>query len=104
MGEDRPLGKCRDARRCGLPGAARRLLGFSLTSQRQLWFDGKYGAAVMWSPSYYPIWKERRSIPVDRAMIDRKPAGIDFVAIPCDDTITQPPMHSQDGICVYKLT
>lgn len=79
-------------------------LGFSLTSQRQLWFDGKYGAAVMWSPSYYPIWKERRSIPVDRAMIDRKPAGIDFVAIPCDDTITQPPMHSQDGICVYKLT
>jgi hypothetical protein len=79
-------------------------LGFSLTSQRQLWFDGKYGAAVMWSPSYYPIWKERHAIPFDRSMIDRKPAGMDFLAMPCDDTVTQLPVHREDGICVYKLT
>lgn len=79
-------------------------LGFSLTAQRQLWFDGKYGAAVMWSPSYYPIWKERHSIPVDRSMIDRRLPGMDFLAMPCDDTVTQLPVHREDGICVYKLT
>jgi hypothetical protein len=79
-------------------------LGFSLTSQRQLWFDGKYGAAVMWSPSYHAIWRERRSNQADRSMIERKRPGMDFLAIPCDDTVTQPPVHREDGICVYKLT
>jgi hypothetical protein len=79
-------------------------LGFSLTSQRQLWFDEKYGAAVMWSPSYHAIWRERRSNPADRSMIERKRPGMDFLAIPCDDTVTQLPVHREDGICVYKLT
>lgn len=78
--------------------------GFSLTSQRQLWFDGKYGAAVMWSPSYYPIWKERHLVQIDRSLINRQGIGIDFLAIYCDDTITQPPVHREYGICVYKLT
>lgn len=79
-------------------------LGFSLTSQRQLWFDEKYGAAVMWSPSYHAIWRERRSNPADRSMIERKRPGMDFLAIPCNDTVTQLPVHREDGICVYKLT
>jgi hypothetical protein len=79
-------------------------LGFSLTAERQLWFDGKYGAAVMWSPSYYAIWKERRSVLVDSSPIDLKRAGMDFVAIPCDDALTFVPVHREEDICVYRLT
>lgn len=79
-------------------------LGFSLTSERQLWFDGKYGAAVMWSPSYYPIWKERHSVPLARSLLDRKSVGIDFLAMPCDANLTEVPVHREEGICVYQLT
>jgi hypothetical protein len=81
---------------------------FSLASERQLWFVVKYGAAVMWSPSYFPIWESRHVLPPGRSFLDRlKDAArgrIDYVAIPCDDTVTQLPVHRQDGICVYKLT
>lgn len=33
--------------------------GFGVFSQRSAWVDWKRGAAVMWRPAYYPIWKER---------------------------------------------
>jgi len=79
-------------------------LGFSLTSERRLWFDGKYGAAVMWSPSYYTIWEQRHKILVDRSIIDRKEARIDFLVMPCDDIVADIPVHAEKGICVYKLT
>ncbi len=32
---------------------------FEHTAHRSVWVDTKRGAAVMWSPSYYPIWRQR---------------------------------------------
>lgn len=78
-------------------------LGFSLTSERQLWFDGKFGAAVMWSPSYYVIWKERYLSTVERSFITSRVPGIEFLAMPCDETVMQAAVHREDGICVYRL-
>ena len=35
------------------------IMEFSTFSRRPVWVDRKMGAAVMWAPYYYPIWRDR---------------------------------------------
>ena len=36
--------------------------GFGVWSERSIWVDWKHGAAVMWDPSYYPVYRDRRRL------------------------------------------
>jgi hypothetical protein len=81
---------------------------FSFTSNRKIWFDYKYGAAVMWSPSYYEIWKDRsriknKDVSNSELMASYRERNIDYLANYCDESVSEKPQYQQDGICVYKL-
>ncbi|MDE1187844.1 MAG: hypothetical protein PW844_15385 [Pantoea sp.] len=79
---------------------------FSYASNRRLWFDSKYGAAVMWSPSYHQIWQTRHAAGADlsdfRQSIHESDGQIDYVATECSGQIDKVPEYKEDDICVYK--
>jgi hypothetical protein len=77
---------------------------FIFTSRRQVWVTAKQGAAVMWSPSYYFVWKNRmeqalalRSLPA-RLRFARA-QGIDYVINSCDPA--QHPVAKSGSLCAY---
>jgi hypothetical protein len=81
-------------------------LPFSYASKRRVWIAGKYGAAVMWSPSYHRIWEQRKfaaepaSLP---GIVDRLRGKIDYLADGCEAALPDPVAFEDDGICVYTL-
>ena len=76
---------------------------------RGIWFAGKFGAAVIWSPSYYPLWQSRMmaftrlATPQQRLQFAQL-AEIDYLAMPCDRTVTQEPAHREGPICIYRTS
>jgi hypothetical protein len=80
---------------------------FSMIAERQLWFVPKYGATVMWSPSYFPIWQERLAKTAGSPSpehLEKVSAGaIDFVVADCSQLTARHPVHHEGPACVYKL-
>ena len=76
---------------------------------RKIWISGEFGAAVMWSPSYYPLWQSRMmaftrlATPQQRLQFALL-ADIDYLAMPCDRTVTQEPAHREGPICIYRTS
>jgi hypothetical protein len=67
--------------------------GFSTLSRRPVWIDGRMGAAAMWSPDFYPIWRARMQ--EVRALQDGSQVadyalrhGISYVLAPLDQFAT----------------
>lgn len=81
-------------------------IGFAETSDRSVWVQDKYGAAVMWSPSYFPVFESRyRAVAALKTLEERRAyaraQGIDYVAAPCGATATPAPVFRKDWLCVY---
>lgn len=88
-------------------GTGESALGFSYTSERQIWSSSKYGAAVMWSPSYIDTWNARQKtseglsdLPSMLAYAARH--DIAYVAAPCEGGL--PAVHTHQGICIHAAT
>ncbi|MCL6706842.1 hypothetical protein M8R20_07515 [Pseudomonas sp. R2.Fl] len=82
--------------------------GFGVSSMRKLWISSKYGAAVMWSPSYYDIWESRKAalrwdMTAEERLAFARNASVDYVAMACADSAPAEPIHREGGICVYKI-
>jgi hypothetical protein len=45
--------------------------GLQFFGQRQVWVDWKHGAAVMWRPDLYPIWRQRMDEVAGLATLDQ---------------------------------
>jgi len=79
---------------------------FEYVSQRRVWVDFVRGAAVLWSPSYYPIWRQRlpevlqlRSLP--QKMNYAATHDIDYVVSDCRDAGPSAPVFQLRRLCVY---
>lgn len=63
---------------------------FEFVSHRQVWIDFRRGAAVLWAPTYYSIWRRRLSevqglvTPADRLAYARR-NGINYLVEPCSE-------------------
>src|SRR5258708_33098413 len=69
---------------------------FEFVSHRRVWVDYKRGAAVMWMPSYYRVWRTRLAEVEALNSLDQRVAyadrnGIDYVIDRCT------PAAGQDG-------
>ena len=82
-------------------------LGFQYASQRSQRFSEKYGAAVMWSLSYYPLWK-RYGVPLwsvvtpAQKMSYAQDARADYLGTECDPSLGSP-AHRDGDMCVYAI-
>jgi len=79
---------------------------FEYVSHRRVWVDFVRGAAVLWSPSYYPIWRQRlpevlqlRSLPQKMNYAARH--DIDYVVSDCRDAEPSAPVFQSRRLCVY---
>jgi hypothetical protein len=81
------------------------LLAFGFHAQRVVWADAKYGAAVMWTPSYYEEWKSRTQAVKDLGSTDAqiqyaRSNGVPYVAGACDATSATAAYQVSD-VCIY---
>jgi hypothetical protein len=79
--------------------------GFEYYAQRRVWIDYKRGGAVMWSPTYYPMWKSRVSAVLALPNVPARVAfawanRIGFVADRCVPGIVA--VARTPTVCVYK--
>lgn len=79
---------------------------FPTMSHRQVWVSGKYGAAALWLPSYYPIWHERMvgsllaaSLPERIAYARRNAIGM--VVDDCGVAGSDVPVYRSGKLCVF---
>ncbi|MDH6268511.1 hypothetical protein M2360_003917 [Rhizobium sp. SG_E_25_P2] len=82
-------------------------IGFVETSKRSIWIQGKYGAAVMWSPSYFPIFEARYRAVTALGSLEARLAyarahGVDYVAAPCATASTSEPLFRRAWLCIYS--
>lgn len=66
--------------------------GFSTLSRRPVWVDPRMGAAVMWSPDYYPEWRARmtevKALPsADEILAYARRNGIAYVVVPAERSL-----------------
>lgn len=80
---------------------------FPTLSHRSVWVAGKYGAAALWLPSYYPLWHERmvgsllaRSLPQRLAYAREK--GIGLVVDDCAVANRLIPVYRSSRLCVFS--
>ncbi len=96
----------------GAPGesasdlALSRISNFEFVSRRRIWIDYKRGAAAMWSPSYYHIWRARLSEfdlsdSVDQRIAAAGRLGIDYVIERCRMTPADPVFRTA-RLCVFR--
>jgi hypothetical protein len=62
---------------------------FESTAHRRIWIDYKRGAAAMWSPPYYHVWRTRSTEIASLKSLDQRVTyaeqhGIDYVIEPCE--------------------
>jgi hypothetical protein len=79
---------------------------FDYASQRRVWVDFKRGAAVLWSPSYYPLWHSRINEVLALTTLDQKLAyaashHIGYVVDSCFGGGTHPILFHTRDICVF---
>ncbi len=82
---------------------------FDYASHRRVWVDFKRGAAVMWTPSYYPIWHTRIQDVLRLKTLDQKLAyaaahGIGYVVASCLQDDGQPTVFRTQDLCVFDVT
>jgi len=79
---------------------------FESTAHRRIWVDYKRGAAAMWSPPYYHVWRMRSAETASLKSLDNKLAyagqhGIDYVIEPCGNVpATIRPLFRTARLCV----
>jgi hypothetical protein len=81
---------------------------FEFASHRRVWVDYKRGAAVMWFPSYYKIWRSRVSEGLSLTSRDKKLAyarknNIDFVMDGCGEGEQTPPLFKTHSLCLMAI-
>lgn len=83
-------------------------LGFQYSADRQLISDSKFGAAVMWSPTYFPIYAKDRTELKSVGAAGNKlnyaaTAGADYLGADCSFAVTAPIFHRQGQACLYAV-
>ncbi|WP_407155555.1 hypothetical protein [Bradyrhizobium sp. STM 3557] len=79
---------------------------FESTAHRRIWIDYKRGAAAMWSPPYYHIWRTRSAEIAALKSLDQRLAyagqhGIDYLIEPCGAVpATTHPLFGTARLCV----
>jgi len=79
---------------------------FPTMSHRQVWVTGKYGAAALWLPSYYPIWHERMVGSLLAASLPERVAyarsnAIGMVVDDCGVAGSYVPVYRSGKLCVF---
>jgi hypothetical protein len=81
---------------------------FEFVSHRRIWVDNRRGAAVLWSPSYYPIWWSRvRAVLALTTLPDRiryaRENGIGYVVDACPENAAMraDAVFANGGLCVF---
>lgn len=84
------------------------MAGFSVQARRPVWVDWKSGAAVMWEPAFYWVWRprieEQRALPDLTAKLDYARAkGIGFVIVRRSEAegSTLPPVFANGQFSVF---
>lgn len=81
--------------------------GFEYTSRRRIYYTPMFGAAVMWSPSYYNVWNNRKFSTVDGTPMDllanSRKSGVDYVVMGCTPSAGQAADYADSGICAYNM-
>ncbi|WP_250534564.1 hypothetical protein [Caballeronia sp. AZ10_KS36] len=80
---------------------------FPTMSHRQVWIMGKYGAAALWQPSYYPIWHERmlgsiRAASLAERMAYARSHAIGMVVDDCGVAGSHVPVYRSGKLCVFS--
>ena len=70
---------------------------FEYVSHRRVWVDFVRGAAVLWSPSYYPTWRQRLPEVLQLRSLSQKMSyaashDIDYVVSDCSDAVPSTPV------------
>ncbi len=82
---------------------------FEYASHRSVWVDFRNGAAVLWSPSYYPLW-HRRIAEVnaldshDAKIAYAKANGIRYVVETCEASLLPNSIHRTARLCLYSAS
>jgi hypothetical protein len=80
---------------------------FEFASHRRVWVDFRRGAAVMWTPSYYPIWRGRVTEVTHLDTFDERLAyaqrnKISYIVDSCDAaTSRQEAVFRTQRLCVF---
>jgi hypothetical protein len=79
---------------------------FEYVSHRRVWVDFVRGAAVLWSPSYYSIWRQRLPEVLQLRSLSQKmnyaaAHDIDYVVSDCGDAVPSAPVFQLRRLCVY---
>ena len=82
------------------------LATFDYRSHRRVWIDFKRGAVVMWSPSYYPIWRERIDSVLQLQTLEAKLSyaaqnGVAYVVDECSSGNGQEAVFRSNRLCVF---
>lgn len=80
---------------------------FDYASHRRVWVDSQRGAAVMWSPDYYPVWKTRLDQVLKLATLDDKLAyasnyGVSYVVDSCAARDGMTALFQTRLLCVFE--
>jgi len=89
------------------------IMEFSTLSRRPVWVDQKMGGAVMWQPSFYPLWHERMAAvkqltTLDAALAYARDNGIDYIVMRRADQDRlgvsggAPVLHANDYVAVLS--
>ncbi len=84
------------------------MAGFFATAGRSVWTNYKFGAAPMWAPSTYHIWRQRydevRDLPDAPGRLSYAAThGISHVITFCDPAVPAPPLHRDGDLCIYAV-
>jgi hypothetical protein len=79
---------------------------FEYVSHRRVWVDFVRGAAVLWSPSYYPTWRQRLPEVLQLRSLSQKLSyaashDIDYVVSGCSDAEPTASVFQFRRLCVY---
>lgn len=79
---------------------------FEYVSHRRVWVDFVRGAAVLWSPSYYPTWRQRLPEVLQLRSLSQKLSyaashDIDYVVSGCRDAEPTASVFQFRRLCVY---
>lgn len=96
----------RDAHEAAIAWASYTSGTFEHVARRRVWVDFKRGAAVMWTPSYYALWRARIDAVLDlRSLAERRAYaaenGIGHVIDVCRPTDEVTPVFRTKHLCVF---
>jgi hypothetical protein len=80
---------------------------FEFASDRMVWIDFRNGAAVLWSPSYYPLWHRRIAEvnaldTIESKIAYAKANGIHYVIEACESSRMSNTTYATARLCLYS--